>query len=77
MIDLSFRNISRLLDLPFKNSKNEPTRNSYFEYYLPLIEIKVLIYIYINNKTFFDKLVKKANKKHKKNLLKCQEMIPV
>ena len=45
MIDLSFRSISRLLDLPFKISKNEPTRNSYFEYYLPLIEIKVLIYI--------------------------------
>ena len=45
MIDLSFRSISRLLDLPFNISKNEPTRNSYFEYYLPLIEIKVLIYI--------------------------------
>ena len=40
MIDPTFRNIDRLLVFSFKNSDDDPTRNSFDEYYMPLVEIK-------------------------------------
>ena len=52
MIDPTFRNINRLFVLSFKNGDNDPTRNSFVKYYIPLVEIKDfngLIY----NKPFF------------------------
>ena len=33
MIDSKFRNINRLLVLPFKNDEDDPTRNSLDKYY--------------------------------------------
>ena len=41
LIDITFRNINRLFALSFKNGDDDPKMN-YFEYYVPLIEIKDL-----------------------------------
>ena len=38
LIDPTFRNINRLFVLSFKNGDNDPTRNSFDEYYMPLLE---------------------------------------
>ena len=40
MIDPTFRNINSLFVLWFKNGGNDPTRNSFDKYYMPLVEIK-------------------------------------
>ena len=40
LIDLAFRNIKILLVLSFKNVDDDPARNSFDEYYMPLVEIK-------------------------------------
>lgn len=52
MIDSKFRNINRLLVLPFKNDEDDPTRNYFNMYYMSLVEMKdfnALLYI----KSFF------------------------
>ena len=54
MTDLTSTNIDRLLVLPFENSDNNPTKNSFFfYYYMPLAEIKDFNLL-IDNKSFFD-----------------------
>ena len=68
LIDPTFRNINRLLVLSFKNVDDNPTRNSFDEYYMPLIEFKDLNAL-IYNQTFFDKPVKNKQEAYK-NLLK-------
>ena len=40
LIDPTFRNINRLFVLSFKNCNDDPTRNSFDNYYIPLVEIK-------------------------------------
>ena len=40
VIDPTFRNINRLFVLSFKNADDDPTTNSFNEYYIPLVEIK-------------------------------------
>ena len=40
LIDLTSRNINRLFVLSFKNGNNDPTRNYFHKYYIPLVEIK-------------------------------------
>ena len=62
--------------LSFKNGNDNPTKDSFDEYYMPLVEIKDFNAL-IDNKPFFDQPVKKKkkNKKHMKNLPKCQETI--
>ena len=42
LIDLTFKNISRLFLLSFKNGGDDPTRNSFDRYYMPLVEIEDL-----------------------------------
>ena len=37
---MKFININSLLVLSFKNDDDDPTRNSFDEYYMPLVEIK-------------------------------------
>ena len=37
---MTFRNINRLFVLSFKNGNNDPTINSFYNYYIPLAEIK-------------------------------------
>ena len=70
MIDLTFRNINRLLVLLFKNDDNDPRRNAFNEWYIPLPEIKDFNAL-IDNKPFIDQPLK-TNEKRTKNLLKCQ-----
>ena len=53
MINETFRNINRLFVLSFKNSFIDPTRNSFDEYYIPLVEIKNFNAL-IDNKPFFN-----------------------
>ena len=49
----TFKNINRLFVLSFKNGSNDPTRDSFDKYYMPLVEITGFNAL-INNKPFFD-----------------------
>ena len=40
MIDPTFRNINRLFVSSFKNDDNDPARNPFGEYYMPLVAVK-------------------------------------
>ena len=51
LIDQTFRNINRLFVLSFKNGDNDPTRDSFEKYYMPLVEIKDFNAL-IDNKLF-------------------------
>ena len=62
LIDPTFRNINRLFVLSFKNGNDNPTKDSFDEYYMPLVEIKDFNAL-IDNKPFFDQPVKKQKKK--------------
>ena len=75
MIDQTFWNINTLLFISFDNGDNDSVRNSFFEYYMSSREAKDFN-ILINNKSFFDKPVK-SNKKHMKNLSKCQAVVTI
>ena len=55
LIDPTFRNINRLFLLSFHNE--DPTRDSFDKYYMPLVEIKDFN-AFINNKPSFDQPVK-------------------
>ena len=57
LIDPTFRNINRLFILSFKDSDNDPTRNSFNKYYMPLEKIKDFNAL-IDNKPVFDQPVK-------------------
>ena len=57
MIDLTFKNINRLFVLSFKNGNDDPTKNYFDEYYMSLVENKNFNAL-IENKQFFDQLVK-------------------
>ena len=61
MINPTFRNINRLLVLSFRNGDNDPTRSSFDEYYVLLVEIKDFNAL-IDNKPFFDQTVKNKQK---------------
>ena len=65
LFDPTFRNINRLFVLPFKNGNNDPTRNSFDEYYMPLVEIKDFNAV-IDNKPFFDQPVKNKQEEYEK-----------
>ena len=59
LINPTFRNINRLFVLSFKNGNDDPTRDSFDKYNIPLIEIKDFN-VLNNNKIFFDQPVKKT-----------------
>ena len=44
LVDPTFRNINKLFVLSFKNGNNDPTRNSFDKYYMPLVDNKVLMH---------------------------------
>ena len=44
LIDPTFRKINRLFVLSFKNGSNDPTKNFFDKYYMPLVEIKILMH---------------------------------
>ena len=51
--------MNRLLALSFKNNNNDPRRDSFGKYYMPLVEIKDFNAL-IDSKPFFDQSVKSA-----------------
>ena len=57
MNDSAFRNITKLFVLSLKNGEDDPARNSFDKYYMPLVEIGDFNGL-VGNKTFFDHLVK-------------------
>ena len=65
-IDPTYRNIIRLFVLSLKNADNDPTRNSFVKFYMPLVEVKDFN-ASINNKPFLIN-PSKTNKKRTKNL---------
>ena len=73
MTDKAFININRLLALSFKNDDDDPKRNSFGKYYMPLFKITDLNAL-IDNKPFLINS-QKINKKHMKSLLKYQEVM--
>ena len=75
LIDPTLRNINWLFVLSFKNGDDDPTRNSFDEFYMPLLEIKYLNAL-IDKKHFLISLWE-TNKKRMKNLFKCQEIIAI
>ena len=75
MIEPTLRNINGLFVLSFRLRRSMPARNTFNRHYLPFVEVKDFN-VLINNKSFFDQPIK-TNKMHKKNLLKCQEMITI
>ena len=44
LIDPTFRNINRFFVLSFKNGNDNPKRDSFDEYYMPLIELNILMH---------------------------------
>ena len=65
LIDLTFRNINRLFVISFKNGNNDPTRNFFDKYYMPLIEIKDFN-VSIDNKLFLGQPVKHKQEAYEK-----------
>ena len=65
LIDPTFKNINRLFVFSFKNGDNNPTRNYFDKYYIPLVEIKDF-YVLIENKPFFDIPMYNKQKKYEK-----------
>ena len=63
MIDPTFRNINRLFALSFKNGNNDPTRNSFVKYYMPLVEHFNAL---IKNKSCFDQRVTNKHEAYEK-----------
>ena len=59
------RNINRLFVFSFQNGDDDPTRNSFDRYYAPVVEAKDFNAL-IDNKTFFDHLVKNKHDTYKK-----------
>ena len=57
LIDLTFGHFNKLLVLSFKNGNDDPTRDSFDKYYMPLVEIKGFN-PFIDNKPFFDQPLK-------------------
>ena len=53
--------------LSFKNSNDDPTRDSFDEYYIPLVEIKDFNAL-IDNKTFADQPVKNKQEAYVKRI---------
>ena len=52
LIDSTFRNINRFFVFSFKNGDDNPTKDSFNKYYMPLVEIKDFVAL-IDNKPFF------------------------
>ena len=67
LIDPIFKNIDILFPLLFENSNDDPTRNSFNEYNMPLVEIKDFNAL-IDYKPFFDQPVKNEQKEYEKNI---------
>ena len=68
LIEPKFGNINKLFVHSFKNGDDNPTGNSFDEYYMPLVEIKDF------NGSISHFLI---SQERMKNLLKSQEMMTI
>ena len=71
LIDQTFRNINRLFVPSFKNGNNNPARNFFDKYYMPLVKVKNVNAL-IDNKSFFDQPIKNKEEAHEKLIEKSQ-----
>ena len=60
-IDPAFRDVNRLFVFSLRNGDDDPIKNSFDEYYMPLVEIKDFN-VLIENTLFFDEPVKKETR---------------
>ena len=67
LTDLTFRNINKLFALSFKNGDDDPTKSSFYKYYMSLVEIKDFNAL-IDNKPFFDQPVKNKQDVYEKRI---------
>ena len=67
MIDATFRNINTLLILSFKNGDDDPAKNYFHKYHMPLVEIKKFNAL-IDNKPFFDQPMKNKQEPYGKSV---------
>ena len=65
LIDPTFRNINKLFVHSFKNGNNDPPKDQFNKYYMPLVEIKGFDAL-IDNKTFFGQPVKNKQEAYEK-----------
>ena len=65
MIDPIFSSIKRLFVLSVKSGNDDPTRDFFDKYYMPLVKIKDFIAL-INNKQLFDQPGKNKQEVHEK-----------
>ena len=65
LIDTTFRNINRLYLLSFKKGNDDPTRDSFEKFYMPLAEIRDFNEL-IDNIPFFDQPVKNKQEVYQK-----------
>ena len=54
--------------ISFKNGDNDPTKNSFEKYYIPLVEIKAFDAL-IDYKQFFDQLAKDRQEAYEKLII--------
>ena len=73
MLDPTFRNINRLFIQSFKVSEKDPTRNSFFKYYI--VKIKDFDAL-IENKPFFDQPIKNKQETYDKLVEMLRNVIP-
>ena len=79
LIDPTVRNINRLFVVSLKNRTDDPTRDLFDAYYMPVAEINDFN-TFIDNKPIFDQLVKNKQDAYEKmcrNLSKCQERMTI
>ena len=67
LIDSIFRNLDRSFVISIKNGNDDPARNSFDKYYMPLVEIKDFSSL-IDDKSFFDQPVKSKQELYEKRI---------
>ena len=65
IIDPTFRNINRLFVLSFKAGENDPAKDYFVKYYIPLVQIKDFN-TFVDNRPFFDQLLKSKQETYEK-----------
>ena len=65
MIDPAVRNINRLFVISFKSDNDDPSRDSFDTYYIPLVEV-IDFNALIDNKPIFDQPTKNKQEAYEK-----------
>lgn len=65
LIEQAIRNINRLFLLSIKNGADDPTKNVFDNYYIPLVQIKDFN-TFVDNRPFFDQLLKNKQETYEK-----------